>query len=63
MTVSSYFTKLKSLWDERDALCSILVCSYGTIKEIASYMETQKTMKFLMGLNDSYATIRSNMLK
>ncbi|CAL2259146.1 unnamed protein product [Prunus armeniaca] len=62
MTVSSYFTKLKSLWDERDALCSIPACSYRTTKEIASYIETQKTMKFLMGLNDSYVTVRSNTL-
>ncbi|CAN6541579.1 unnamed protein product [Malus baccata var. baccata] len=33
-----------------------------TKKEITSYVETQKTMKFLMGLNDSYATARSNTL-
>ncbi|XP_068322553.1 uncharacterized protein [Pyrus communis] len=62
MTVSSYFTKLKSLWDERDVLCSIPACSCETKKEIACYVETQKTMKFLMGLNDSYATVRSNTL-
>ncbi|XP_048446046.1 uncharacterized protein LOC125479925 [Pyrus x bretschneideri] len=62
MTVSSYFTKLKSLWDERDVLCAIPACSCETKKEIASYVETQKTMKFLMGLNDSYATVRSNTL-
>ncbi|KAM1751879.1 hypothetical protein ACFX11_009942 [Malus domestica] len=62
MTVSSYFTKLKSLWDERDALCSIPACRCEMKKEIASYVETQKTMKFLMGLNDSYATVRSNTI-
>lgn len=38
------------------------VAACRKIKEIASYMETQKTMKFLMGLNDSYATVRSNTL-
>ncbi|CAL2239397.1 unnamed protein product [Prunus armeniaca] len=52
----------KSLWDERDALCSISACSCGTTEESASYIETQKTMKFLMGLNDSYAIVRSNTL-
>ncbi|CAN6679030.1 unnamed protein product [Malus baccata var. baccata] len=62
MTVSSYFTKLKGLWDERDVLCSIPACSCDTKKEIISYVETQKTMKFLMGLNDSYSTVRSNTL-
>ncbi|TQE10022.1 hypothetical protein C1H46_004312 [Malus baccata] len=48
------------LWNERDVLCSIPACSCETKKEIACYVETQKTMKFLMGLNDSYATVRSN---
>ncbi|KAM1590652.1 hypothetical protein PS2_034455 [Malus domestica] len=62
MSVSSYFTKLKSLWDERDVLCLIPACNCGTKKEITSYVETQKTMKFLMGLNESYATVRSNTL-
>ncbi|XP_048447677.1 uncharacterized protein LOC125480691 [Pyrus x bretschneideri] len=60
MSVSSYFTKLKSLWDERDTLCSIPACSCGTKNEMNSYVETQKTMKFFMGLNESYATVRSN---
>ena len=57
-----FFTKLKSLWDERDALCEIPPCSCETAKEIMAYMETQKTMKFLMGLNDTYATVRSNTI-
>ncbi|CAN6675761.1 unnamed protein product [Malus baccata var. baccata] len=62
MTVSTYSTKLKSLWDERDALCSIPTCGCDTKKEITSYIETQKTMKFLMGLNEFYSTVRSNTL-
>ncbi|KAL5710128.1 hypothetical protein ACHQM5_020731 [Ranunculus cassubicifolius] len=61
-SVTSYFTKLKGLWDERDVLCEIPSCSCEATKRIKSYMETQKTMKFLMGLNDSYATVRSNAL-
>ncbi|KAI5335892.1 hypothetical protein L3X38_026026 [Prunus dulcis] len=36
--------------------------SCDTKKEITSYVETQKTMKFLMGINDSYSTVRSNTL-
>ncbi|KAM1650349.1 hypothetical protein ACFXTN_003067 [Malus domestica] len=62
MTVSSYFTKLKSLWDEHDALVSIPACRCETKREITSYVETQKTMKFLMGLNDLYAIVRSSTL-
>ena len=62
MSVGSYFTKLKSLWDERDALCSLPTCTCGSIKEINAYLDIQKTMKFLMGLNDTYVGVRSNTL-
>ncbi|XP_048424263.1 uncharacterized protein LOC125469991 [Pyrus x bretschneideri] len=62
MSVGSYFTKLKGLWDERDALCTFLICTCGSVKEVAAYLDTQKTMKFLIGLNESYASVRSNTL-
>jgi hypothetical protein len=50
MSVGSYFTKLKGLWNDRDALCTFPICTCGSLKEIIAYLETQKTMKFLMGL-------------
>ncbi|XP_068331558.1 uncharacterized protein [Pyrus communis] len=31
ITVSSYFTKLKALWDERDAVISLPDCDYNTL--------------------------------
>ena len=61
-TVGSYFTKLKGLWDEWDVLCNLPTCTCGSIKEIQAYLDIQKTMKFLMGLNDSFAGVRSNTL-
>ncbi|XP_068323093.1 uncharacterized protein [Pyrus communis] len=62
MSVGSYFMKLKGLWDERDALCTFPICTCGSVKEVAAYLDTQKTMKFLMGLGESYASVRSNTL-
>ncbi|KAL6324905.1 hypothetical protein AAG906_019813 [Vitis piasezkii] len=63
MTVSYViFTKLKGLWDEKDALCGFPPCTCATAAEVKTYMETQKTMKFLMGLGDNYATVRSNII-
>lgn len=61
-SVTSFFTKLKSLWDEKDVLCDIPPCTCEASKEIKAYMDTQKTMKFLMGLNDNYATIWSSVV-
>ena len=57
MSIGSYFTKIKCLWDERDALCVFPTCTYGSIKELVVYLKMQKTMKVLMGLNESYAGV------
>ncbi|XP_062028504.1 uncharacterized protein LOC133744406 [Rosa rugosa] len=56
-SVTSFLTKLKGLWDEKDALCAFPPCSCDTATEVKAYMETQKTMKFLIGLSNNYATI------
>lgn len=61
-SVTAFFTKLKSLWDEKDALCTFSPCHCEAAVEVTTYLETQKTMKFLMGLSDGYATIRSNVI-
>ena len=62
ISIGSYLTKLKGLWDERDAFCTFPIGTCGLIKEVTAYLETQKTMKFLMGLNESYIDVRSNTL-
>ncbi|XP_048230661.1 uncharacterized protein LOC125370144 [Ricinus communis] len=58
MTIGAYYTKLKGLWDERDALCNIPTCTCGTMKEVLQFQQNQKTMKFLMGLNEVYSRSR-----
>jgi hypothetical protein len=62
ISIGSYLTKLKGLWDERDAFCTFPIGTCGLIKEVTAYLETQKTMKFLMGLNESYIDVCSNTL-
>lgn len=59
-SVSAFFTKLKGLWDEREAVCEIPPCTCDAAQAIKTYMESQKTMKFLMGLNENFASVRSN---
>lgn len=61
-SITSFFTKLKALWDEKDALCGFPPCNCEAATEVKAYIETQKTMKFLMGLNESYAQTRSNII-
>jgi len=53
LSVSTYYTKLKGLWDE---LASYNDTVHGT------QQEQQKLMQFLMGLNESYSAIRGQIL-
>ncbi|XP_009803508.1 uncharacterized protein [Nicotiana sylvestris] len=62
--ISSYFTTLKKLWDEMDSLSSHLNCSCdcacGGKAKVAKFLEDQRILQFLMGLNDVYAQARGN---
>jgi hypothetical protein len=51
--VSTYYTKLKGLWDE--------LASYNNAIHGAQ-QDQQKLMQFLMGLNDTYSAIRGQIL-
>ncbi|XP_038686023.1 uncharacterized protein LOC120002326 [Tripterygium wilfordii] len=62
MTIGEYYTKLKSLWDKRDALCPLPPCSGDIAKTLHQYQQTQRTIKFLMGLNEVYAAARGQIL-
>ncbi|XP_075486552.1 uncharacterized protein LOC142526187 [Primulina tabacum] len=63
--VSVYFTKLKTLWEELTnfrPMCHCGQCNCQGVKKIEAYFQTDYTMAFLMGLNDSLAQIRSQIL-
>lgn len=62
MSINTYYTRLKSLWDERDSMSSIPSCTCSAMKEVLQFQHNQKTMKFLMGLNESYASVRGQIL-
>ena len=53
LSVSTYYTKLKGLWDE---LASYSDATYG------AQHDQQKLMQFLMGLNESYSAVRGQIL-
>lgn len=62
LTVSAYFTKLKSLWDEYDSILPPPSCDYHKAKDYVEQMQYQKLLQFLMGLNDSYSQARGHIL-
>ncbi|XP_070022949.1 uncharacterized protein [Nicotiana sylvestris] len=65
-SVSTYFTKMKSLWDELDALntFSACVCEYdcGAKSKSLKAHQDERLLQFLMGLNECFIGVRSNIL-
>ncbi|XP_075112110.1 uncharacterized protein LOC142182086 [Nicotiana tabacum] len=55
MTVTDYFTKLKDLLDEFDALLPCPGCPCPESKKYAQHFESNRLLQFLMGLNESYS--------
>lgn len=55
-SVSTYFTRLKGLWDELASYSDACSCSCGTKHD------RQQLMQFLMGLNESFAAVRDQIL-
>ncbi|XP_019242444.1 PREDICTED: uncharacterized protein LOC109222552 [Nicotiana attenuata] len=66
--IAGYFTKLKRLWDELDALNVIICCSCVCVcvcegkAKLTKSLEDQRVIQFLMGLDDIYVQARGNIL-
>ncbi|KAL9231947.1 hypothetical protein vseg_007105 [Gypsophila vaccaria] len=68
--VAEYFTNLKRRWDDIEELESIPECSCGVmekctcniLKKMLQLASQEKVLTFLMGLNDCYDTLRTNIL-
>ncbi|XP_055814295.1 uncharacterized protein LOC129883710 [Solanum dulcamara] len=60
-----YFTRIKRIWDELDALSNGEICSCnctcGGKKKVVKSKQDERLIQFLMGLNDVYAAVRSNI--
>nr|XP_009608393.1 uncharacterized protein LOC104102399 [Nicotiana tomentosiformis] len=57
-SVSTYFTKMKSLWDELDALNTFSVCvceceCWAKVKSLKAHQD-ERLLQFLIGLNDIF---------
>ncbi|XP_028775807.1 uncharacterized protein LOC114732653 isoform X2 [Neltuma alba] len=62
LSVAGYYTRLKELWEEQSFLVPIPSCKCDTSKIYSEVMQQQKLLQFLMGLNDTYAQARSQIL-
>ncbi|XP_075486495.1 uncharacterized protein LOC142526116 [Primulina tabacum] len=62
MDINAYYTKLRTLWDELKDFQPVSVCNCGSMKDWVNYQNQECVMQFLMGLNESYAQIRAQIL-
>jgi len=66
LSVADYFTEIKKLWDEYNAITTIPHCSCGlecaSLKAVHKMIDNQQLMQFLVGLNDIYKTVRGNLI-
>ncbi|KAL5582148.1 hypothetical protein UlMin_014590 [Ulmus minor] len=64
-SVSIYFTKLKTVWEELSNYCpncSCGKCSCGGVKHLNEHHQMEHIMSFLMGLDDSFSQVRGKLL-
>lgn len=61
-SVASYYTRLKVLWDELSSYNVIPSCTCGSSKELLNIYQREKVMQFLIGLNERFNSIRSQIL-
>ncbi|KAH0653253.1 hypothetical protein KY289_030931 [Solanum tuberosum] len=62
MFVADYHSRLRDLWDEYDALMPCPSCPCPESKKFGEHCDYQRLLQFLMGLNESYSTPRSQIL-
>ncbi|GJT85172.1 putative transcription factor interactor and regulator CCHC(Zn) family protein, partial [Tanacetum coccineum] len=60
--VSEYYHKLNSLWRQYDVMIKLPECTCDANKKFKEHNDLIKLMQFLMGLDDVYCPIRSNLL-
>ncbi|XP_019251346.1 PREDICTED: uncharacterized protein LOC109230286 [Nicotiana attenuata] len=64
LDIASYFNKLKKLWDELGIMGSnhANTCTCAAKDRLLKEDEENKVHQFLMGLNETYITVRRNIL-
>jgi hypothetical protein len=63
---SQYFTRIKTLWEELNNYRPISICNCchcGRMQSILKLYSQERVLQFLMGLNDSFSTVRAQILQ
>ncbi|XP_070054585.1 uncharacterized protein [Nicotiana tomentosiformis] len=60
--VFTYYSKLKDLWDEYDAMIPTPSCLCPESKVFLEYIQQQRLVQFLSGLNESFAQAKGQIM-
>ncbi|KAJ0824197.1 putative RNA-directed DNA polymerase [Helianthus annuus] len=61
-TVAEYYNRLTTMWKQFDAMVQLPSCSCQAAKDYNDFTTLIKLMQFLMGLDDVYQPVRTNLL-
>ena len=61
MSVTGYYSKFKKLWDQLLHYEPLPVCTGGAMKILSVAHEKACVLRFLMGLNENFETVRSQI--
>ncbi|XP_035842144.1 uncharacterized protein LOC118488849 [Helianthus annuus] len=61
-SVAEYYNKLTTMWKQFDAMVHLPSCSCQAAKDYNDFSTLIKLMQFLMGLDDVYQHVRTNLL-
>ncbi|GJT73269.1 ribonuclease H-like domain-containing protein [Tanacetum coccineum] len=61
-SIAEYYHRLNALWKQFDALVQLPRCTCYAAKDFKKHNQLMKLMQFLMGLDDCFMQIRSNIL-
>lgn len=67
VSITDFFTQLKLLWDQLQSYSPFPSCTYGKCvcnvnKRLTKLQVRESIMKFLMGVNDSFSQVRTQVL-
>ncbi|KAH0672224.1 hypothetical protein KY284_023311 [Solanum tuberosum] len=61
-SISVYFARLRDLWVEFDSITPVPGCDCAKSRDFVMFMDNQKLLQFLMGLNESYEQASGQIL-
>ena len=60
--MSTYYTKLKSIWEELSRYKPTFNCSCDVLHQLQQHAASEYVMTFMMGLHDSFSQICGQIL-